>query len=126
MGNIISDSNFYCCCNKYLKSIHFSVKNKTKKKCDIILNRQYEINGFTQNNEISIFSNIEQKSWFDNFISLINQLIHNNKQLSKDFFDKIKNIFEKVLNECLIYEDVLLYLNNFNYHKGKYLIFLFK
>ena len=119
MGHLISDSNLYCCCIKCNNAIYLSIKDKRLEKCDIILNRQYEVNGFSNEEESKILTDICKKPWIEKCISLINQILHNNYQISKGFIQKTKDIFEKILEEFLNKDEQLCYLKDFNSIKKK-------
>ena len=113
MGNKINDSNI-CCCNKYVKDLCLSLEENKEGRYDIILKNKYEVNSYNQDKTNQLLIDIEKKPWIKNFIILINQILKNNKQLSKKFLDEIKKIFEKVLDEFLNKDEKFFYLNNFN------------
>ena len=117
MGHI-SDSSL-CCCNLNVKDIYFSLNEKKSDKCDIILNHQYEVNGFSNEEKHRILTNICKKPWIENCIFLINQLLHNNYKLSKNFINKTKNIFERILDEFLNKDEKFFYLKDYNSIKKK-------
>ena len=117
MGHI-SDSSL-CCCNLNVKDIYFSLNEKNSDKCDIILNHQYEVNGFSNEEKHRILTDICKKPWIENCIYLINQLLHNNYKLSKNFINKTKNIFERILDEFLNKDEKFFYLKDYNSIKKK-------
>ena len=114
MGNIISDNLLFCFCGENIVSIEISLENTTSEKCDIILNKQAEINGFRLNEKIKIFDGVCKKYWTEKFLILINQIISNSNNFTKKNINRAKDSFGNILNEFLKRDEQELYLKNFD------------
>ena len=112
MGNSSNENICYC---QNIVDINFHLQEIGLDKCNIWLIKNYEICGFNNSFEDIIFNRIEKIEGLEEFITLINKILHNFNLLPKEKISNTLNSLKDVLSELAEKDnEVNSYLNDIN------------